>query len=446
MKSQSDADAIQRYLTKYSTGQHAVELADEACVYDTIVVIPAIDEYENIKRLLTSLSKNNPADLQSTLFIFVINNAISSNEQIKEENAKTISFLRDIIHNNVHDVFANQISSSKVHIGIIDLSSPGMELPDKTAGVGLARKIGMDEALKLFPTDCAHPVLVCLDADCTVSENYLSAIRETAKTNSVDAAALQYEHPFDNLDTEELKAIVCYELFLRYYTLGLIYAGSPYSFHTIGSTIVCSVNAYMKAEGMNKKKAGEDFYFLEKVAKMFPVYTINEARVFPSARGSWRVPFGTGQRIDRYMRKEQDEYQLYNPKSFTILKNWLSYFICSSLNSPKDYLREAKKIDGSLYNFLIENDFEADWQRIFAGPQHQFPLQKKIWFDGFRTLKFIHYLRDNGYPNVPMFEAIDALALLIDEPISINRDNLIPDIDVQIQYLQWCREISTTTK
>ena len=179
---------------------------------------------------------------------------------------------------------------------------------------------------------------------------------------------------------------------------------------------------------------------------MFPVYTINEARVFPSARGSWRVPFGTGQRIDRYMRKGQDEYLLYNPASFTVLKNWLSYFVSSSSNIAQDYLHEAQKIDVALHNFLAENDFEADWKRIFSGPSHQFAIQKKIWFDGFRTLKFIHYLRDNGYPNVPMFEAIDALAVLMDAPISIKRDNLIPGIDVQMQYLQWCREISIATK
>ena len=72
------------------------------------------------------------------------------------------------------------------------------------------------------------------------------------------------------VDNDETKAIICYEIFLRYYVLGLKFAKSDYAFHTIGSTMLCTPDAYVKVEGMNKRKAAEDFYFLEKLAKIYP--------------------------------------------------------------------------------------------------------------------------------------------------------------------------------
>ena len=40
------------------------------------------------------------------------------------------------------------------------------------------------------------------------------------------------------------------------------------------------------------------------------------------------------------------------------------------------------------------------------------------WFDGFRVLKFVHFARDNFYPNVPLNEALDKFqTLMFDEDI-----------------------------
>ena len=48
-------------------------------------------------------------------------------------------------------------------------------MPHKIGGVGLARKIGMDEALKIFNyNSTSKKILICLDADCTVASNYLN--------------------------------------------------------------------------------------------------------------------------------------------------------------------------------------------------------------------------------------------------------------------------------
>jgi hypothetical protein len=432
------AASIQKYLRKYSPERRRVEISDVVSNIDTIVVVPVIDEYDNLQRLLHSLELNDLGHLIHTVFLFVINNSMSTSEKIKEENRKSISYLRNIIRGESCEYYGLQIA-------MIDASSPGNELPEKTAGVGLARKIGMDEALLLFSDHADFPLLVCLDADCTVSDNYVSAIRAQIPANKIHAAAVQYEHPLNALEFDIQRAIVCYELFLRYYTLGLYYTGSPYAFHTIGSTIVCSAEAYMKAEGMNKKKAGEDFYFLEKLGKMYPVHTINDARVYPAARSSWRVPFGTGKSIERFLNNDKDEYMLFSPQSFVVLKQWLEFYNSSTLLSPEQYMAHAKTINNGLYRFLVDNNFAADWEKIFSGPSHQIPLQKKIWFDGFRTLKLIHYLRDNEFPNIPTFDALDEFLQYLGAAIPIKRTEVIPNIQKQVEYLRLCRQLSVDT-
>ncbi len=158
-------------------------------------------------------------------------------------------------------------------------------------------------------------------------------------------------------DDEETKAIICYEIFLRYYVLGLNFANSEYAFHTIGSTMLCTPEAYVKVEGMNKRKAAEDFYFLEKLAKIYPIGELKSTFVYPSKRGSWRVPFGTGRSVDRYLSNSRDEYLLYDPKSFVVLKTWLQVFNDNSISNQIDLIRISQNIHPALSDFLSQQDF-----------------------------------------------------------------------------------------
>ena len=107
-----------------------------------------------------------------------------------------------------------------------------------------------------------------------------------------------YEHQMPSDDIEQA-AICSYEIFLRYWVLGLQYARSPYAFHSIGSTIVTTADGYLAVRGMNRREAGEDFYFLNKLAKTGPIRQIRETVVYPSARISRRVPFGTGAAVEK---------------------------------------------------------------------------------------------------------------------------------------------------
>lgn len=421
-------DSVIKYLKKFSSNHWSIS-NDYQRLFNNIIVIPSLAEFDLLPACLKSLEDNNANLLHDSLVLVVVNNSISASDEIKKNNSLTIDYLK-----NYH---------GKLNLSFINASSDSKAIPDKYAGVGFTRKIGCDLALRKFDySNSKKKILFFLDADCTVRYDYLEKVLSEFNKKNLHSAVIEYEHRFTDT-SPEAEAIICYEIFLRYLRLGLKFAKCHYDYHTIGSTIVCDVESYIKAGGMNKRKAGEDYYFLEKLAKLNKIYTIADALVFPSARKSWRVPFGTGQRITRHLSKKQNEYVAYNPESFKILKLWLKNFMSDKTNEPKQIQSEAKSINKALGDFLLANNFEEDWKQILKNnfSIKEIQKQKIFWFDAFRTLKLIHYLRDNGFPNINLFDAVDEMFKMMHIKSKIRRDKSIPDIQIQKQYLLFLRKI-----
>jgi hypothetical protein len=215
--------------------------------------------------------------------------------------------------------------------------------------------------------------------------------------------------------------------------------------------MACDYESYIKVGGMNKRKAGEDFYFMEKLAKITSIQKIYDTKVYPEGRISWRVPFGTGPRISRFLEGTHDEYILFEPQIFVVLKKWLDVFNNKQVLKSQQYLEEAKSINNALYNFLLINKFEESWTKILHSSKtgEQINKQKMIWFDGFKTLKLIHYLRDNGFPSVNMFDALDNIFSIIplqlielNNMYKITRSESVPSLEVQMEYLSLLRKLT----
>lgn len=423
-------DKISAYLNKRASGTWQIE-NDYKKYFQYIIVVPAIAERDALPKLIKSLEKNDKLELHNTLLLIVVNNSVSSSDEVKNDNQKTLAYLKKI--------------KSKVNISFVDAASSGKEMDDKDGGVGLARKIGMDLALTKFDyLSINKNIMICTDADCIVDSDYISEISQEFNRNNFEAAVVNFAHDISGRD-EETKAIICYEIFLRYYVLGLSFAKSDYAFHTIGSTMLCTPDAYVKVEGMNKRKAAEDFYFLEKLAKIYPMGEIKSTFVHPSKRSSWRVPFGTGRSVDRYLSNSRDEYLLYDPKSFVILKTWLEVFFDNLVPNPSSLIKISNNISPALSDFLSKQDFGNFINKVLLknNNPNEIEKQKHFWFDAFRTLKLIHYLRDATYPNINMFDAIDELLKIIKIENSIKRKSEIPDLKTQKEYLNLLRKIQS---
>ena len=216
--------------------------------------------------------------------------------------------------------------------------------------------------------------------------------------------AFQHQQSADNagLDT----AAAMYDCSLRYYVLGLRWANSLWGYHTIGSTLMIHGLSYAETRGFPIREAGEDFYLLNKIAKTANIYNLPMPKIKLSDRASQRVPFGTGPAVSNIQQQAcENDFLMYHPIVFALLKIWHSHmpqlftrqldeiFVTAEVTE-----KESQLIIQGLHGLGFEKALEHCRQQ--AKNQAQFTKQLWQWFDGFRTLKFIHWLRDNNYPSI----------------------------------------------
>lgn len=353
------------------------------------VVIPALAEAESLPATLTSLAANPRRELARWLVVVVVNQRGAADPATKAENQATLALLGS----------ANRLWDG-LHLAWVDAASPGCELPPGE-GVGLARKLGCDLALERL--DWARqggPLLAMLDADTLVETNYLAALQDHFATRSEGAATVAFCHqPGESAPLAA--AITRYELYLRSYLLGLTLAGSPYAYPTIGSTIACRALAYLRAGGMNRRLAGEDFYFLQQLAKTTGVAPLGATLVRPAARLSSRVPFGTGPALEKVLAGD-DAVTLCHPcEAFLLLRGWLD---CAAGAGPETsaalLLDRAAALAPELGDFLAETGLVASWEKLRRNHPRRPALRRAFhgWFDALQTRRLLHRLATSGYP------------------------------------------------
>ena len=442
----------EKYLQTYGIFPQRPLVAESVEGIEQAVVIPALAERDSLFQTLACITRNPSNDLQRTLVICVVNNhrpPLAADMEITD-NQKTLHILQSLVfrrpdHQELPDGIREDLQSiagSDLRLAFIDASSPGLEIPDRDGGVGTARKIGMDAALRIVNARAAGGGVICsLDADTLVEENYLSVFQAYFTRTGDPAAVTAYAHQTSD-NPRLLAAICCYEIFLRSYVIGLSYAGSPYAFHSIGSTMGCSAEGYADVRGMNRRRAAEDFHFLNKLAKIGKIGTITETTVFPSPRPSGRVPFGTGRRVFRFMTGGTDEYRLYDPRTFVILKEWLAAMEADPDRDPEAILIGARSIHSLLEEYLRLSRFAADWSVIRKNCSDAGHLRRQfhVWFDGLKTLKLVHHLGRSAFPPIPMFNGLKKLIALWDRPLSrVIPHRGIPKLDDQLHILEALR-------
>jgi hypothetical protein len=109
----------------------------------------------------------------------------------------------------------------------------------------------------------------------------------------------QQDQPPEIFPPTVFDAVINYELHQRYYLQAVRYTGYPFAYHTVGSCFAVLAETYCRMGGLSRRKAGEDFYFIQKIAVHGRYGECRTTRVYPSPRPSDRVPFGTGPDISR---------------------------------------------------------------------------------------------------------------------------------------------------
>lgn len=333
--------------------------------FDLAVVIPVFDDRESVKKALTSVfAAELPPGKKMAVFV-VVNNPpgaapekIAGNQVLLEELRKT----------------------PRPDLYVIDASSRPIE-----NGVGQARKLGMDEALRQIGfAGLGNGILFSLDADTLVSGNYFTAAADFFDNHpECGAAVFGFRHQ-PGKTAELQRAIDGYETYIHDYSDGLKKAGSPYAYYSIGSAFAVRAETYLKAGGMREKPAGEDFYFLQAARKCGAVGMVGEVTVSPEARISDRVPFGTGQTLAENLAggrvRNAGEFD------FAALKRVLD--AAAGIGSdPEVFLAQLAP---AARQFFVGRGFPAAWRSIGAnGGILKDPFAFHRWFDALKTLQFL---------------------------------------------------------
>lgn len=362
-----------------------------------IVMIPCLNEPE-IFRTLESLWSCNPISSCCEVIV-VVNESESSTQAVKDFNLEIYRKLfvwkneNDRANLILHPIYARSVNA-------------------KHAGAGMARKIGMDEVIRRFSAlNRPEGVIVSLDADCLVSANYLQKIESVFTENkSCFAATLNFKHRVEEMtDPKQKLGIQLYEDYLHYYKKALDFAGFPDSIYTIGSAFAVRAEAYVKQGGMNRRQAGEDFYFLNKLTKLGKITEINDAFVYPSARVSDRVPFGTGAAITKWMKEEEDLTLTYNFAAFLDLKALFDQVDSLFKNSADDGFMAS--LPALVQEYLQMLEFPAKLKEINQNSSTLPSFRKRFFqfFDGFIILRFLNFAHQKYYQRQYLSETMKQL-------------------------------------
>ncbi len=369
--------AIERYLDRYGEPE-ARQVPLLAARYENVLTIPCYDEPpECVDTVLGRLDA-------SALVILVIN---APSDADAEARRRTEAFWR-ALGGAEDEPFHTSPWRRRIDVLAVNRAAPSRLIP-RRQGVGLARKIAADMACGLIAAGRIHsPWIHMTDADAELPADYF------APMPTGPGCAL---YPFRHEAPSELApAMRRYELQLRYYVNRLGWAGSPYAFHTIGSTIAIHADTYAKVRGVPKRNAGEDFHLLNKAAKVAPIHRLSRPEIRLKARLSTRVPFGTGPALGRMTA---DDHALsYAPESFNRLAEVIAHIERGAPLSEES---------AALLEELGYPRFRSQAQRQHRRPE---TLRKAThqWFDGLRTLRFIHLAR-RFHPDRPLAESLNRL-------------------------------------
>ncbi len=341
--------------------------------YKYFIIIPSYCENSYINNTLESIARQNKKLLSQVLVVIVINNSKNDKPAIKNNNRNT--YIQLLKKNYIFEMI------------VIDCFSDDQALPEDKAGVGLARKIGHDYCIDYAKRES---LFFSLDADTLIHKNYLLKIVQDFQNKTIYSAVINFEHQINN-NPKIQQAIIEYERLLKTMALNIRETGSPYGFVSMGSTIVCTMQAYVAVGGMPIKKATEDFYFLQKLAKFSCIYIIDKVLVYPSSRAETRVYLGTGFRMSNINNGVLFNDLYIDSRAYIDLKSFFQVIINKWNYNIDEIISSVDKNNSKLCRYLESENFTHAFKNIQKNSinKQQLLNQFHTWFDNFKIYKFL---------------------------------------------------------
>jgi len=407
-------DSSAKYFARYAEPEARLAAAIEP-TYAAVIVVPLCREPSTFLHGYHEALRAAPGRV---LLIAVVNGAEDASAETHAVNAALLAELERYCDERTplcaEGVVAGAWLARCEHFDLLclDRARENRRLP-AGGGVGLARKIGGDLAAALCLGGRVLGAYVgSSDADATLPRDYFTRLAGTR--SGASALLWPFTHVASGAEPIDL-ATVLYEISLRYYVLGLAAAGSPYAYQSIGSSLAFDARAYVSVRGFPRREAAEDFYLLDKLAKVAPLERLGGAPIALLSRASDRVPFGTGRRTGEIAASYEPEqrFELYAPGLFGALGAVVSGLDAFAFSADSSALRASIAAGcaefGPAVLALLEQTKTFDALAHAATQAPAGPVLRRrvhTWFDALRTLRFIHSLRDAFVPSLPWRQAL----------------------------------------
>ncbi len=371
---------INKYIERYTEG-HVKLLSGFGKQYDCSLIIPCFNED---KTAIESIINNT--QFNGHLLILVINQPAINHYQLTTNTKKLLTWVgQQFIVQWKNDGLALYENPQGMDILLVDTYSKDKCI-DPKYGVGLARKIGNDIALKLIHSNnITSPWLFNSDADVALPDTYFAISRHFLSS----AACYLYPYQHTQTGNKELDlAMSQYQNYLNHYVEGLKAVGSYYAWHSLGSILCINANHYAMVRGFPKRSAGEDFHILNKLTKVGKIQQLAKPVIEIETRLSDRVPFGTGPALNDILNNQPKRH--FKAENFQLLQQWLECW--GELWNTK----ALPELDSRIVEFINDNNIQALIGHSFKQSQSEkaFIRHMHVGFDALKTLQFLKYMND----------------------------------------------------
>ena len=384
------------------------------------IALPVMNEPDTLPRTVQCIMQQDFADFKLVICVNQPdawwNDKNPVHEEICKNNAQTLDWL---------------YSLNDSRFTVIDKSSPGNGWTGKNHGIGWARKTLFDHILTIAGND---DLILSLDADTTFTGGYFSSVIRTFSDKKQFAAlSVPYYHRLTG--NEEIdRSILHYEIYMRAYLISLFLIENPYAFTALGSAICARVGDVKAIGGMTPKLSGEDFYFLQKLVKYKPLLHWNPEAVYPAARLSDRVFFGTGPALIKGINGDWDSYPVYPFELFLHIRDTFRLF---------KQLYE-KDIETPLDDFLKTQFGTLTWSALRENASNAEKFEKACIqkIDGLRILQYLKQNR-NQYAQSDEQLLDEFFIVLLDKRLITKNENLkiLDFANSAIENLDYIRDV-----
>ena len=376
------------------------------------VEIPAYGERESLVRTIASVPRGPRGDV---LIVVVLNARRNSPAEAHEANAVAREMFGALgspeILSEMPDV--RLYPDPRGRVLVVDRATAASYLPPGQ-GVGLARKVGCDLMLRLHAGGrLLSPWIHATDADVALPADYFEQVTNLDPETTA-CATYSFEHRFP-ADEPLATAGRLYEISLRYMTLGLAWAGSPYAYETLGSCLAISAKAYAAVGGFPKTDAIEDVRILDALARAGAIERLAGAPIVLDGRISDRVPISTGKALSEIVRRPDSEasYLLPHPMAFAHLAAWIRVLDALARRGADALIAELPRGNPFFRADLLEEAlaamgaFDAVREAI-REPGDALEVLHRLhgWFDAFRTRELLEALAKGGLAKIPYRQAL----------------------------------------